>query len=195
MGRHKKLDGAEGSEGAPVAAARTGHAKWLARVPLLPAVAAMVAIGVCAAAWSTSKISLNFAGGGAAHAEAGRHGSAQDSASRRGRTATTAHKGVVIAFRATSHTATGFTATATIANHSDQTIPRWALAFKIPNAKVYSASNAVLVKPGATVAFLRGLSTAPALRPGQSVRIVFTARGAVARPSACKFNRARCTLV
>lgn len=203
MGRHTKLGEADAADDASPAQEPSAHVKWITKVPLLPAVAGLVAVGICAAAWSTSQISLNFAGGGSAHAQSGRQGGGvQDSAAQRdgagggtgGTTKSQARTGVLIAFKATSRTATGFTATATIANHTDETIDRWALAFKIPNAKVLTATNAVLVRPGATVAFMRSPAST-ALRPGQSVRITFTARGSAAKPSACKFNRATCTLV
>lgn len=191
MGRHTKLADADAPDEMTPQPSATGRMKWITKVPLLPAVAGAVAICVCAAAWSTSQISLNFAGGGSARQEARGNG-LQDSAARNGGGGRA--DGVVIAFRASARQGTQFTGTVAIANRGDRPVNGWTLAFKIPNAKVLLASNAVLLRPGATVASLRNPAYAPTIRPGETIRMTFVARGAAARPSACYFNRTSCGL-
>lgn len=163
---------------------------WAARVPLLPVVAGIGAVGMVAAAWSTSQISLNFAGGAPLHTQVQRmqHGPAGDGPSRSEHAST-----VTITFRATSRSATGFHAEATITNHGKRTIDGWVLMFRIPNARVLAASNVVLVRSG-SVATLRNPAGDPKIEPGHVVRLVFTARGAASTPSACSFNGSVCAL-
>jgi hypothetical protein len=203
MGRHNKLaDEVEGDDLATAVVAEEeageggGRLRWLTKVPLLPAIAGIGAIGVVTAAWSTSQISLNFAGGAPSHAEQPQAG-AQDTNARRGAGDRTSRSdrtsAVTVAFRATSRSTTGFRATATIVNRGTQTINGWTLVFHIPNARVLSASNVVLVKPG-SVATVRNLAAVPTIAPGRSVRVVFTAQGAASRPSSCRFNGVPCTL-
>src|ERR1700754_114045 len=119
MGRHTKLADdldpqgtglADDTTAGPTRRARMG---WVTKVPLLPAIAGIGAIGVVTAAWSTSQISLNFAGGTPAGADQPQQTQAQDSSnSRRGvgdRISRADRTGAVtIAFRATSRSATGF---------------------------------------------------------------------------------------
>ncbi|WP_146778985.1 cellulose binding domain-containing protein [Actinomadura craniellae] len=190
MGRHTKLaDEADlvPEVEEPPAKRRLG---WLLSLPLLPITALIVAVGVVVAAVSTSQISLNFAGGTPAQNQP--RADAQDDGAARGaneRTSRNTRKGLLVAFRATRRLETGFEGTVTIANHGAKPVDGWTLAFKIPNAKVLSVSNAVLVKTG-TVATLRG----GAIQPGQRVRIGFVAQGAASKPSACLINRTRCVL-
>lgn len=194
MGRHTKLTEADAPEEiTPQRPDNGGGLKWISRVPLLPAVAGAVAIGVCAAAWSTSRISLNFAGGGGGTRHETDQGSGvKDSALRHA--PTRRPDGVVIAFQVSARTRTGFTGTVAIANRGDKPVSGWTLSFKIPTATVLSASNAVLIQPGGTIARLRNPASVPTIRPGQTLRVTYTARGTVARPSACDFNRTSCGL-
>ena len=202
MGRHTKFedDLASADDGPldeetveePVHSRRLS---WVTKVPLLPAIAGLGAIGVVTAAWSTSQISLNFAGGqpSGERPQAG----AQDRAdARRGaedRISRSRQNAVVVSFRATSRSATGFTATATIKNGGTRAVKGWTLLFRISDARVQTASNAVLVKPGAAPT-LRSPANAPALAPGQSVRVTFTAQGKASKPTVCSFNGAPCTV-
>jgi hypothetical protein len=204
MGRHTKLADDLDPEGTDLAddamtepPRQDGRIGWLAKVPLLPAIAGLGAIGVVTAAWSTSQISLNFAGGTPSVADqpqtqardsTNTRRGAEDRSSRADRTSA-----VTIAFRATSRSATGFRATAKIANHGTQPINGWTLKFQIPNAQVVGASNVVLVQRG-TTAIVRNLAHAPTIAPGRSVQVVFTAEGAASRPTSCRFNGVACTL-
>ncbi|MBC6463707.1 cellulose binding domain-containing protein [Actinomadura sp. HBU206391] len=203
MGRHTKFADDLDPEGTDLADAATEQPRqdkrmgWVTKVPLLPAIAGLGAIGVVAAAWSTSQISLNFAGGAPAVADRPQ-AQAQDSSNTRPRlddrtSRSDRTSAVTIAFRATSRSATGFRATATIANHGTQPINGWTLKFRIPNAQVVGATNVVLVQPGAT-ATVRNPAHAPTIAPGRSVQLVFTAEGAASKPSACRFNGVACTL-
>ncbi|GAA2092823.1 cellulose binding domain-containing protein [Actinomadura alba] len=203
MGRHTKLADDLDPEDAdltgdaitepPQQGRRMG---WVTKVPLLPAIAGIGAIGVVTAAWSTSQISLNFAGGTPAVADRPQ-AQAQDSANRRGADDRTSRaersSAVTIAFRATSRSSTGFRATATIANHGTQPINGWTLRFQIPNAQVIGATNVVLVQPG-RVATVRNPAHSPTIAPGRSVKVIFTAEGAASKPSTCRFNGVACTL-
>ncbi|MFA1539509.1 cellulose binding domain-containing protein [Actinomadura monticuli] len=163
-------------------------------LPLLPIVALVIAVGIVSYALSTQQISLNFAGGGAPRDTVTNPRDSQVSqrgpGERAGRGAARAD-GLIIAFRVASEEPGGFKATATIANKGTQPVPTWALAFKIPNASVTAISGATVVRIGG-LAFVRGRS---AIAPGDTVRIVFTARGTASRPSACILNKLPCALV
>ncbi|TDD31749.1 hypothetical protein E1287_25270 [Actinomadura sp. KC06] len=163
-------------------------------VPLLPIVALVIAVGIVAYALSTQQISLNFAGGAP-------HDSTQtnprdnqvsqreknERASRgAGRT-----DGLVIAFRVASKSPGGFKATATIANNGPRPVTRWALAFKISGASVTAVKGATVVRTG-RVAYVRGRTS---IAPGAKVQIVFAARGAASKPSACVLNSQPCAFV
>lgn len=199
MGRHTKLP--EGEEApAPDEEPRPERPqrnwiKMFVSVPLLPMVALVLAIGVVSYAWATSRISLNFAGGPPPRQAQVDSGNSQiqqrapgDQISGRGRT------GVLIAFRATRRLPNGFAGTVTIANRTSRPITGWLLGFKFPRAQVLTLTNASVLKKG-QVTWVRNLTAAPALAPGASVRLTFTASGTATRPSICKFNRADCTLV
>jgi hypothetical protein len=197
MGRHNKFadeTDADSLTDVPVTEEprEGGHLNWITKVPLLPAIAGVVAVGVVAAAWSTSQISLNFAGGTPSHPEQPGSGTRNSADMQRG-AGDQPNRAVTVAFRATSRTETGFTGTATIFNRGTRPIKLWTLVFRIPNAHVLSVSNAVLVKPG-SVASIRNSAQAPVIAPGHSLRVVFWANGAASRPSACRFNRVTCVL-
>lgn len=198
MGRHTKLQLLEG-DGAPEddRHQRRNWVKLLVAVPLLPVVALVLAIGVVTYAFATSQISLNFAGPQTGQGTP--QADSQDTVSQplkkrnQDRASRAARTGAVVAFRVAQRLPTGFRGTATITNRGTKPINGWLLGFKIPNAQVLSAVNVAVVKTG-KVAWVKNLATAPVLRPGQSVRVVFTAQGPVGKPSVCKFNKVACTL-
>ncbi|MBA9007133.1 cellulose binding domain-containing protein [Thermomonospora cellulosilytica] len=194
MGRHTKL-----TEGDAAADADEEHrperrparswSRMLVSVPLLPMVALVVAIGVVSYAWGTSQISLNFAGGPPQQAQA----DSSDSTVGRGRAADPQRTGVLISFQVARRTETGYTGTVTIANRTGKPVERWRLGFKFADARVLSVRNAVVESKG-QVTWLRNRAAAPAIAPGATVRITYTAAGTPARPTVCKFNDAACTL-
>ncbi|MEW2357408.1 cellulose binding domain-containing protein [Spirillospora sp. NPDC029432] len=162
-------------------------------VPLLPIVALVLAVGVVSYAMSTQQISLNFAGGAP---QTPQTGVKENQMSQRGpgdRASRDAQRadGLVVAFKKVSETPAGFRFTATVANRGQRPVPKWTLGFKIPNAPVVSASGAAVVRTG-EVAWVRSRTGAPALTPGQSVRITFVAKGKIARPSVCRMNGSPC---
>ncbi|WP_246251116.1 MULTISPECIES: cellulose binding domain-containing protein [Actinomadura] len=180
-------------EAEPSAKGRAARMLAVMPVPLLPIVALVVAVGVVAYALSTQQISLNFAGGAPKESA---HGPRDSPVSQRGpgqRASRGAGRpdGVVVAFRVQSRTARTFKATATVTNKGQAAVPRWALAFKIPNVSVRAVSGATVVRTGASP-FVRGRGT---IAPGESVRIVFTATGTARKPTYCVLNRLACTLV
>lgn len=194
MGRHTRF---EDDETPADHAPRRSRMGMVSSVPLLPVLALVVAIGVVAYAVSTQQISLNFGNGGspgnlpqadAGNGPAGR--GVRDRASRGG----ARPDGVVIAFRATGRLPSGFKGAVAIANRGARPVNGWILGFKIPNAQVLSVGDATLTRTG-TAAWVRNPPAAPVIRPGQTVRLTFVARGAAARPSVCVFNRLRCQLV
>ncbi|MFB4310880.1 cellulose binding domain-containing protein [Actinomadura sp. GTD37] len=162
-------------------------------LPLLPIVALVIAVGIVSYALSTQQISLNFAGGAPRDTVTNPRDSQvsqRGPGERAGRGAARAD-GLIIAFRVAAEAPGGFKATATVANKGTQPVAKWALAFKIPNASVTAISGATVVRTGG-LAFVRGRS---AIAPGDTVRIVFTARGAAAAPSSCILNKLPCALV
>jgi hypothetical protein len=165
-------------------------------VPLLPIVALVLAVGVVSYAMSTQQISLNFAGSAPQQPQTG---AKENQVSQRGpgdRASRGAQRadGLVVGFAMVSRSATGFRFTATVANRGQRPVPKWALAFKIPNASVVSASGATVVRTG-EIGWVRSPSGAPALTPGQSVKVVFVAKGASGAPSVCRMNSKPCALV
>lgn len=162
-------------------------------LPMLPIVALVIAVGIVSYALSTQQISLNFAGGAPRDTTTNPRDSQvsqRGPGERAGRGAARAD-GLIIAFRVADKTPGGFKATATIANKGAQPVAKWALAFKIPNASVTAISGATVVRTG-SLAFVRGRS---AIAPGDTVRIVFTARGTASKPSSCVLNKLPCALV
>jgi hypothetical protein len=214
MGRHARLadrealfeafeDTAErtqqGQEGLMPEAAQRRRFRWISRVPLLPTIAGVGAVGVVLAAYGTQQISLNFTDGiGPPRAEdQARPKAAQPGAAAQGARSGGAPGhggGVTVSFRATSKWADGFEGSATIANVGGRAINGWMFAFRIPNARVVSIWDVQVVRPGSTVV-VRNPSQSPTIAPGEIVRIGFTANGAAASPSACTFNGMRCHIV
>ena len=162
-------------------------------LPLLPIVALVIAVGIVSYALSTQQISLNFAGGAPRDTVTNPRDSQvsqRGPGERAGRGAARAD-GLVVAFRVADRTPGGFKATATIANKGARPVARWALAFTITNAPVTAISGASVVRTG-DLAFVRGRS---AIAPGDTVQIVFTARGTASRPSSCVLNKLPCAFV
>jgi cellulose binding protein with CBM2 domain len=173
--------------------------RWIARVPLLPAIAGVGALGIVLAAYGTQQISLNFSDGDKAPpaAQADAPSQRQDAAAAQGSRASRGlgrAGAVTVAFRATSQWADGFEGSATIVNVSGRPITGWTFAFRVPNAKVLSIWEVQVVKLGNPV-IVRNSPQSPVISPGESVRIGFTARGAAGTPSACVFNGVRCHIV
>jgi hypothetical protein len=156
-------------------------------LPLLPIVALILAVGVVSYALSTQQISLNFAGG-APH-ESTREGqvSQRDPEDRR-------PDGMVVAFRVTSETAEGFRFTATISNRGERPVPKWTMAFRIPGARILGVSGASVVRTG-ELGWVRSSPGAPALQPGDSVKVAFVADGTPRAPTTCKMNKLPCQRV
>jgi hypothetical protein len=172
--------------------------RWIARVPLLPAVAGVVALGIVLAAYGTQQISLNFSDGdNEPHADQvvappqRQDAAAQGSRASRGIGRAGA---VTVAFRATSKWTDGFEGSVTIVNVSGRPITGWTFAFTVPNARVLSIWEVQVVRLGNPVV-VRNSAQSPAIASGESVQIGFTARGAAGTPSACTFNGVRCHIV
>ncbi|WP_018655300.1 cellulose binding domain-containing protein [Actinomadura flavalba] len=197
MGRHTRTP-EPGHEAAPDAEPASGDRPNRPRipVPLLPIFALVVAGGVVSYAFSTQQISLNFAA--PAHepltdtAQGGRLAE-RDQGERASRDAGRG-SGLVVAFRLAERGATGFTGTATITNRGSAPVARWSLAFALPDATVRSAQGGEVVETGRR-GWVRSPAGAPALEPGQSVKIVFRAAGTAGGPRTCVLNREECTRV
>jgi hypothetical protein len=210
MGRHARLADREalfkafedsveqnhqGQNGRSAETAGRGRLRWMSRVPLLPAVAGVGALGVVLAAYGTQQISLNFTDGNApppAQQDQARPKAAQPGAAAQG--SHTGRGAVTVSFRATSTWSDGFEGSVTIVNVGGRAINGWTFAFRIPNARVRSIWDVQVVRPGSTVV-VRNPSQSPTIGPGETVRIGFTAQGAASSPSACTFNGTRCRLV
>ncbi|MFC5186136.1 cellulose binding domain-containing protein [Actinomadura harenae] len=161
--------------------------------PLMPLVALMLAVGVVVLAYSTQQISLNF--NKPSHAATPQDAGGSDGTMSQRSPGERASRGanrtnVTVAFRVASRTSTGFRGTVTISNHGSTTVPKWALAFRVPGGKVRAVSGAAVVQTGPVV-HVRSRS-GQALPPGASIRVTYTAAGAVAAPVDCVFNRAVC---
>jgi hypothetical protein len=206
MGRHAKLADREAlfkafeesdEQSQPQ---RKGRLRWVSKVPLLPSVAGVAALGVVLAAYGTQQISLNFSDGDgppqqADQAQVPRTERPPDATAQGNHASRGNGRGgaVTVSFRATSKWADGFEGRATIVNVSGRPINGWTFAFRIPNARVQSIWEVQLVKKGSVVV-VRNPALSPTIAPGETVQIGFTARGAVARPSACLFNGVRCRM-
>ncbi|MGI5168058.1 cellulose binding domain-containing protein [Spirillospora sp. CA-253888] len=222
MGRHTKLGqpddgGAAGDAGPPPAPSRDARltvpdgtpvqaAKAPGRgrlpvkipLPLLPIVAIVASVGVVAYSFSTQQISLNFGGSGTKTPQAdGAHDSQVSQRNPGQRASRGAPRGggaeLTVAFRVTGKTAAAFRGTAVITNRGAAAAPRWTLAFGFPGGTVRDLQGGTVVRTG-KYGWVRSPSGAPGLAPGQSVKIVFSARGTAGRPSFCKINGAVCTL-
>ncbi|MGP4027943.1 cellulose binding domain-containing protein [Actinomadura sp. 3N407] len=162
-------------------------------VPLMPILALIIAVGIVSYALSTQQISLNFAGGAPQNTQTNQRDSqvSQRGPGERASRGAGRSDGLVIAFRVASKSPGGFKATATIANKGPRPVAKWALAFKIPTASVTAVSGATVVRTG-EVPYVRGRT---GIAPGETVRIVFAARGTAATPSSCVLNSKPCAIV
>ncbi|MFC4906244.1 cellulose binding domain-containing protein [Actinomadura gamaensis] len=198
MGRHTRLRTPE-DEVLPPPAGPSSRPRWKQLVahvpfPLMPLVALMLAVGVVVLAYSTQQISLNFNkspqaatprdAGGPSDGTMSERSPGERASRGAGRT------GLTVAFRVASRTSTGFRGTVTISNHGSTTVPKWALAFRVPGGTVRAVTGAAVVQTGSVVR-VRSRS-GQALPPGASLRIAFTSVGAVAAPVDCVINRQTC---
>jgi hypothetical protein len=205
MGRHTKNveDGVPEDDG-PHRRRRVG------KVPLLPAVTGVVAIGAVVSAISTQQISLNFAGGPPPAAQQaqpqvtdssrphGRHSrhTARDDSSLTPREGSRVSRGsgrtsVTVAFRTVSTWHGGFQGQVTISNPTSVPVKGWTLTLRYPGAKIISARNATVLRKGTTLV-AGNPAEHPVIPPGGSATVSFTAHGAGARPAACSFNGRAC---
>ncbi|MEV4252360.1 cellulose binding domain-containing protein [Spirillospora sp. NPDC049652] len=162
--------------------------------PLMPLVALMLAVGVMVLAYSTRQISLNFNKSPQAATPQDANGPSDGTMSQRspGERASrgAGRSELTVAFRVASRTSGGFRGIVTISNHGSKTVPKWALAFRVPGGTVRAVSGAAVVKTGHVV-HVRSRS-GQALPPGASLRITYTSVGPVAAPVDCVLNREVC---
>jgi Cellulose binding domain len=204
MGRHTKdvRDGVPEDE-SPRRNRRVG------KVPLLPAVSGVVAIGAVVSAVSTQQISLNFAGGPPPNRRAQpqasdspppdtRHGrrTARDDSSLTPRDGGRASRGTdrkafAVALRTVSTSRARFRGQATITNLSAQPVRGWTLILRYPGTKIVSAWDVKVIRKGATLV-ADNPAAHPSIAPGRSVTVSFTADGSVASPVTCSFNGRPC---
>jgi hypothetical protein len=201
MGRHTKNGDAE--DESPRGRRRVG------KVPLLPTVSGVVAIGAVVSAISTQQIALNFAGGPPSEQQAqpqvtdsvrpeGRHSrrTARDDSSLSPRDGSRASRGanrtaVTVALRTVSTWQAGFEGQATITNRSGAPVKGWTLILRYPQTKIVSAWDVKIIRTGETLV-ADNPAEHPSIAPGKSVKVSFTANGAGARPSTCSFNGTAC---
>jgi cellulase/cellobiase CelA1 len=209
MGRHTKdvEDGVAEDDGPH----RYGG---VGKVPLLPAVAGVVAIGAVVSAISTQQISLNFAGGPPPPGGTQTQPQVSDSAAPDGRRSRrTARDGdssllpragaaprtsrdserraVTVAFRTVSTWHAGFRGQVTITNHTNTPVRGWTLVLRYPQTKIVSAWDVKVVRRGTTLV-ADNPAEHPSIAAGRSVTVDFTAKGASARPASCSFNGDPC---
>jgi hypothetical protein len=205
MGRHTK-DVQDGVPEGDSARRRRGVGK----VPLLPAVSGVVAIGAVVSAISTQQISLNFAGGSPppderaqpqvsdSPAADGRHSrrTARDDSSLTPRGAGRASRGaernvVTVAFRTVSTSDTGFQGQVTITNRTGMPVKGWTLILSYPRTKIVSAWDVKVIRKGATLV-ADNPAAHPSIPAGRSVKVNFDADGSGGEPVACSFNGRPC---
>lgn len=180
----------------------------LGPVPLLPAVAGVMALAAVVSAVSTKQISLNFAGGPPTQEPAprtlgtesapplsprsGRF--AQGDSDRRG--AARASRGadrslVTVTFRKVSTWSGGYEGQATITNHGVRPVRGWTLVARYDGTEILNVWNVLVVSTGSTLVVRNPLDD-PTIPPGQRVHVSFTADGGGLLPSACTFNGEPC---
>lgn len=172
---------------------------WIGRVPLMPALAGIVAVGIVATAYGTSNISLNFTGGAPSQPQADPQCSAgtgsdvcpqQTDGNTRASRGSTRPAPYEVDFSTTSR-AGGFRGVVTVANHTAKPLKGWTLTFSIPNAQVLSLSGlVVVVRKGAVTT----VKTPRVLQAGSSAKVTFLAKGTAGDPDSCTFNSAPCAL-
>jgi Cellulose binding domain len=205
MGRHTKdvEDGVPEGDG-------PRRRRGVGKVPLLPAVSGVVAIGAIVSAISTQQISLNFAGGppppgeraepqvSDSPASDGRHSrrTARDDSSLTPRGAGRASRGAerkafTVAFRTVSTWDAGFQGQVTITNRTAKPVTGWTLILSYPRTRILSAWDVKIIRTGATL--VAGNPAAhPSIPPGRSVKVTFNADGSGAQPVTCSFNGRPC---
>ncbi len=158
---------------------------WLTRIPLLPALTGIAAIGMVAAAYGTSNISLNFGGGSVPGQQTGQGDNTRGPKVSRGG----GRAGAVSVAFSSVRLATGFKGTVTLHNRGTRTISSWTLKFHLEGAKVVGVSGGILAKVSSTPTIRQ---TKAAISPGETVKVIYTAQGAVVTPTGCTFNGASC---
>lgn len=205
MGRHTK-DVEDGVPEGDSARRRRGVGK----VPLLPAVSGVVAIGAVVSAISTQQISLNFAGGPPAPDEQAQpqvsespasdarrsRGAARDGSALSPRDAGRASRGaersaVTVAFRTVSTWRAGFRGQVTITNRATTPVTGWTLILGYPRTKIVSAWDVKVIQKG-DILVADNPAAHPSIAPGRSVKVIFTADGSDGRPVTCSFNGRPC---
>lgn len=203
MGRHTKdvEDGVRENDG-------SHRSRRVGKVPLLPAVSGIVAVGAVVSAVSTQQIALNFAGGPPADQQAqpqvsesarpdarhGRSAERDDSMGPRGGARAsrgTDRKAVTVAFRTVSRWDAGFQGQVTITNRTAGAVNGWTLIVRYPQTKIVSAWNVKVIRKGATLV-ADNPAEHPSISPGRSVKMSFTAAGPSAEPVTCTFNGDPC---
>jgi hypothetical protein len=198
MGRHtRKVEKSLPEEDGPRGYRRVG------KVPLLPAVTGVVAIGAVVSAISTQQISLNFAGGtpGGPHPQVtgstspdGKHGrhTARDDSSLSPRVSRgSGRKAITVAFRTLSTSKAGYQGQVTITNRTATTVRGWTLVLRYPGTKILSAWDVRVVRKG-TRLVAENPAQHPTIAPRESVKVFFTTDGAVGSPAVCTFNGKPC---
>ncbi len=203
MGRHTK----DVAGGAPEGEGPQRHRR-VGKVPLLPAVSGVVAIGAVISAVGTQQISLNFAGGAPPDQQAqpqtsdsaqprrhGRH-TARDDSSLTPREGSRVSRGtgrgaVTVALRTVVTWHAGFQGQATITNRTASPVNGWTLTLRYPRTRILTAWDAKVIRTGATLV-AGNPAGHPFISPGQSVKVSFTADGADAEPVTCSFNGSAC---
>lgn len=204
MGRHTK----DVEDGVPEGDSSSGR-RGVGKVPLLPAVSGVVAIGAVVSAISTQQISLNFAGGspppeGRAQPQVsgsagtnGRHSrrTARDDSSltphRTRASRGTERKAITVALRTLATWDAGFQGQVTITNHTARPVKGWTLILSYPQTKILSAWNVKIIRTGATLV-ADNPAGHPSIAPGKSVKVTFNADGSGAEPATCSFNGSPC---
>jgi len=205
MGRHTRNveDGLPDDDG-------SDRRRRVGKVPLLPAVTGVVAIGAVVSAISTQQISLNFAGGtppsgqqakpqttGSTRPDGtrSRHSTARDDSSltpRRGNgVSRSGGRAVTVTFRTVATWQTGSLGEATITNRTAAPIEGWTLILRYPQRKILSAWDVKLIRKGNTLVADNPPEN-PVITPGRSAKVSFVADGPVARPASCSFNGKPC---
>ena len=205
MGRHTKNveDGVQEDDG-PHRRRRVG------KVPLLPTVTGVVAIGAVVSAISTQQISLNFAGGPPPPEQQvqpqasdssrpdGRHSrhTARDDSSLTPREGSRVSRGadraaVTVALRTVATWHAGFRGQATITNRTTRPVRGWTLILRYPQTRILSAWDVKIIRTGVTLV-ADNPAEHPSIPPGASVKVSFTAHGAGSQPVACSFNGKPC---
>jgi Cellulose binding domain len=199
MGRHTRKP--EDGSWADPEDDRPDRNRGLGKVPLLPAVAGVLAIGAIVSALSTQQISLNFAGGtpsGGASPIVTLSGGPQIPSGNRAARNDAAHSGrvghgadVVVTVRTISASARGFRGEATLVNHGATTVQDWTLELRFPRAKVTGVSGGRAVRTG-TVLIVRNPTARPSIAAGRTATVRFTATGTATAPAGCTFNGRSC---